>query len=305
MDKCYDDNFTFVEFYTLCRRLSPNPGGESTSTPQVRFDLLSTPQVLAAEVKVPGSSMSASTLENTGIVKSPHQWKSSHQWHSPPRRSNASYKGSPNWRSNNRLTSSPSGADSPDWRGNGGSSPRGSSSPNWRNRDKASSNRAIGMGLLKRLSKIWLLSVVSLATDSKLWYLRLIMVSRLCDQISIWAFNHYINHCLHWLLAAQSDLLGDLNSKAALVRLLVGGARTVPFMTGLELNVFLVVNLDIFRMSAPVDVTLLVVLRGIGLRWFVLAARSLVIINFSVRHCKLLHLRRNCWVPQVRDRAQD
>ena len=141
MDKCYDDNFTFVEFYTLCRRLSLNPGGESTSTPKVRFDLLSTPQVLAAEVKVPGSSMSASTLENTGIVKSPHQWKSSRQWHSPPRCSNASYKDSPNWRSNNHLTSSPSGADSPDWRGEWGFISQGSSSPNWRNRDKTSSNR--------------------------------------------------------------------------------------------------------------------------------------------------------------------
>ena len=174
----------------------------------------------------------------------------------------------------------------------------------------------VGMDLLKRLSKIWLLSVVSLAVDSKLWYLHLIMVSRLydqisimvsrlCDQISIWAFSHYKNHCLHWLLAAQSGLLGVLNSKAALVRLLVGGARTVPFMTGLELNVFLVVNMDIFRMSALVDVTLLVVLREIGLTWFVLAARSLVIINFNVRHCKLLHLRRSCRVPLVRDRVRD
>ena len=159
MDRCYDDDYTFVDFYTLCRRLSLNQGGESTSTsmPQVRFDLSTTPQVLAAEVKVPGSSMSASTSENTGIVKSPQQWKSSHQWHSPPRRSNASYKGSPNLRSNSRLTSSPSGSDSPNWRGNGGSSPsgsdspnwrgnggsspRGSSSPNWRNRDKTSSSR--------------------------------------------------------------------------------------------------------------------------------------------------------------------
>ena len=131
-----------------------------------------------------------------------------------------------------------------------------------------------------------------------------IMVSRLCDQISIWAFSHYKNHCLHWLLAVQSGLLGVLNSKAALVRLLVGGARTVPFMTGLELNVFLVVNMDIFRMSALVDVTLLVVLREIGLTWFVLAARSLVIINFNVRHCKLLHLRRSCRVPLVRDRVR-
>ena len=125
MDKCYDDNFTFVEFYTLCRRLSLNPSGESTSTPQVRFDLLSIPHVLAAEVKVPGSSMSVSTLENKDNVKSPQQWKSPRQWHSPPCRSNASYKGSPSWRSNNPLTSSPSGADSPDWRGNGDSSPRG------------------------------------------------------------------------------------------------------------------------------------------------------------------------------------
>ena len=76
-------------------------------------------------------------------------------------------------------------------------------------------------------------------------------------------------------------------------------------MTGIELNVFLVVNMDIFRMSAPVDVTLLVVLRGIGLTWFVLAARSLVIINVNVRHCKLLHLRRSCRVPLVRDRVKD
>ena len=141
MDKCYDDDYTFVDFYTLCRRLSLNPAGESTSTPQVRFDLSTTPQVLAAEVKVPGSSMSASPSENTGIVKSPQQWKSSRQWHSPPRRSNASYKGSPNWRSNSRLTSSPSGSDSPNWKGNGSSSPRGSSSPNWRNRDNTSSSR--------------------------------------------------------------------------------------------------------------------------------------------------------------------
>ena len=141
MDKCYDDDYTFVDFYTLCRRLSLNPAGESTSTPQVRFDLSNTPQVLAAEVKVPGSSMSPSPSENTGIVKSPQQWKSSRQWHSPPRRSNASYKGSPNWRSNSRLTSSPSGSDSPNWRGNGSSSPRGSSSPNWRNRDNTSSSR--------------------------------------------------------------------------------------------------------------------------------------------------------------------
>ena len=140
MDKCYDDDYTFVDFYTLCRRLSLNPAGVSTSTPQVRFDLSNTPQVLAAEVKVPGSSMSPSS-ENTGIVKSPQQWKSSRQWHSPPRRSNASYKGSPNWRSNSRLTSSPSGSDSPNWRGNGSSSPRGSSSPNWRNRDNTSSSR--------------------------------------------------------------------------------------------------------------------------------------------------------------------
>ena len=141
MDKCYDDDYTFVDFYTLCRRLSLNPAGESTSTPQVRFDLSTTPQVLAAEVKVPGSSMSASPSENTGIVKSPQQWKISRQWHSPPRHSNASYKGSPNWRSNSRLTSSPSGSDSPNWRGNGSSSPRGSSSPNWRNRDNTSSSR--------------------------------------------------------------------------------------------------------------------------------------------------------------------
>ena len=141
MDKCYDDDYTFVDFYTLCRRLSLNPAGVSTSTPQVRFDLSNTPQVLAAEVKVPGSSMSPSPSENTGIVKSPQQWKSSRQWHSPPRRSNASYKGSPNWRSNSRLTSSPSGSDSPNWRGNGSSSPRGSSSPNWRNRDNTSSSR--------------------------------------------------------------------------------------------------------------------------------------------------------------------
>ena len=39
------------------------------------------------------------------------------------------------------MTSSPSGSDSPNWRGNGSSSPRGSSSPNWRNRDNTSSSR--------------------------------------------------------------------------------------------------------------------------------------------------------------------
>ena len=32
MDKCYDGNLTFVEFYTLCRRLSLNPSVEFTST---------------------------------------------------------------------------------------------------------------------------------------------------------------------------------------------------------------------------------------------------------------------------------
>ena len=88
----------------------------------------------------------------------------------------------------------------------------------------------IRMGLLKKLLKIWLLIVVSLATDSKHWDLLLIMVSRLCDRISICAINRYKNHCLHWLLGVRSDLLDDLNSKAVLVWLLVGGLDWIGFV---------------------------------------------------------------------------
>ena len=111
------------------------------TTQQVHFDIPSSPYVMATEVWVPSSLTFLSTLDNKGIVKSPQQWKGPCQWYSPPCHSNASYKGSPSWRNNSCLKSSPLGADSSNWRGNGSASPRGSSSPNWRHKHNSLSKQ--------------------------------------------------------------------------------------------------------------------------------------------------------------------
>ena len=103
MDKCYDDNFTFVEFYTLCRRLSLNLNVEFTSTPKVRFDLPSTPHVLAAEV--------GSSSNDEGTVRSPQRQSPSSNQYAFPKGSE-----SPNWRERSSSQTQCSGSMSPNWR---------------------------------------------------------------------------------------------------------------------------------------------------------------------------------------------
>ena len=231
-------------------------------------------------------------------MKSPQQWKSPLQWHSPPRHSNTSYKGSPSWRNDNRLTSSQSGADSPDWRSNGGASPRGSASPNSRHRDKSSPNQD---GSIEKALK-------NLTTEFSVIGNGLKTLGPTLD---------------NGFASVQSDFnLGFQSFQKSLFTFAVGSPERPSIQSQFKSSpgstprrrspdspiydrsrVKCFSCRDIFRMSVPVVVKLLALLCQIGLRWFVLAARSWVIINSSVH--ELLHLQGNCLLPLVSARALD